>query len=175
MENLLDSIVDLNQEDIESAVGGDAEETPINFDKVVKYSQKVYLKFDELMKEVEPHLSNSFKTYLIIKAILVLFTYEKEHNKDEKLIGKYIKLAQLFAAGGSTGLVHAVCSKLLGQEPEEKVIVEEKTHTVKKDSIDKNKESSSTKLKKLSKKIIKKDESDIKKSQIKEEGNTIEK
>lgn len=72
--------------------------------------------FDQVLAN---NLKEPNKTYLTVKAILYVFFLEIDFLEREgvlsqtnNIVGKYIKLTQEVVGGESTGLVHAVTSKV---------------------------------------------------------------
>ena len=69
--------------------------------------------YQEVFKE---YMDNWEKTLDTVRSVLYTWIIESETTGQpkEELVGKYIKLTQDIVAGGNTGLVHALLSKVSG-------------------------------------------------------------
>ena len=117
-------------------------------DKNVEQEQKEIISTEDLSSELQKclalekeyvdvlkeYLADWAKTYDLVKAVLFVFMLEKaeatEAGEDpSELVGKYIKITQDLVGGKSTGLVHAILSKMTGgrvKSPEELLAEESK-------------------------------------------------
>ncbi len=76
--------------------------------------------FDQILTQ---NLKEPSKTYLTVKAVLYTFFLEvaflerEDHiSQGSNIVGKYIKLTQEIVGGESTGLVHAITSKVYAEK-----------------------------------------------------------
>ena len=86
--------------------------------KLVQKALKQYQKLGEghFQEVFTEYMDNWSKTLLSVRAVLYCWVLESEMTGVDKaeLVGKYIKLTQDLIAGGNTGLVHALLSKVSG-------------------------------------------------------------
>jgi transcription termination factor NusB len=111
-----ESHIAFSQEELEDLVPG--EKIDVIDYKLVQKALKLWRKNGEeyYQKVFETYMDNWSKTLLSVRAVLYGWVLESEMTgvPKEELVGKYIKLTQDLVAGGNTGLVHALLSKVSG-------------------------------------------------------------
>jgi hypothetical protein len=84
-----------------------------------EYQRFLAIEKTELDPLIDPYMSEAKKTFDVVQAVLYTFMLEKSlvpsgeiSQTGGTMVGKYIKLTQDLIAGGNTGLVHAILSKM---------------------------------------------------------------
>lgn len=110
------SHVHYSSEELDELVPG--EKTDVIDRKLIKNVLKEFHSKGEAYYQAvfQEYMENWEKTLLPVRAVLYGWVIESEMTgvSREDLVGKYIKVTQDLVAGGNTGLVHALLSKVTG-------------------------------------------------------------
>lgn len=95
-----------------------------------QYNNFLLLQNTVLDAAIDPFMQESKKTFDVVQAVLYTFVLERTlvsateiSETGGTMVGKYIKLTQDLIAGGNTGLVHAILSKMVEQDTHEETDV----------------------------------------------------